>query len=75
MGHSLSFGQADAACVVAPDTALADACATALGNRIASAGTIQEALDWLAGLPGLIGALVVVGEHMGAWGRIELVPL
>lgn len=75
VGHSLSFGQADAACVVAPDTALADACATALGNRIASAGTIQEALDWLAGLPGLIGALVVVGEHMGAWGRIELVPL
>ena len=75
VGHSLSLGQADAACVVAHDTALADACATALGNRVSSAAGIQEALNWLTGLPGLTGALVVVGEHMGAWGQIELVPL
>ena len=75
VGHSLSFGQADAACVVAADTALADACATALGNRVKSASDIQGALDWIGGIPGLTGALVVVGEHLGAWGHIELVPL
>ncbi|MEJ2092851.1 MAG: UPF0280 family protein [Syntrophobacterales bacterium] len=75
VGHSLSHGQADAACVVAHDTALADACATALGNRVTGAAAIQEALDWVTGLPGLTGALVVVGEHMGAWGHLELVPL
>jgi ApbE superfamily uncharacterized protein (UPF0280 family) len=75
VGHSLSLGQADAACVVAADTALADACATALGNRVTSASDINEALDWLGGIPGLTGALVVVGEHLGAWGHIELVPL
>ena len=75
VGHSLSLGQADAACVVAHDTALADACATALGNRVASAAAIQGALDWVGGIPGLKGALVVVGEHLGAWGQIELVPL
>lgn len=75
VGHSLSLGQADAACVVAADTALADACATALGNRVTKATDINEALDWLGGIPGLSGALVVVGEHLGAWGRIELVPL
>ncbi|MEJ2070844.1 MAG: UPF0280 family protein [Syntrophobacterales bacterium] len=62
VGHSLSHGQADAACVVAHDTALADACATALGNRVSNAAAIQEALDWLTGLPGLTGAVVVVGE-------------
>lgn len=75
VGHSLSFGKADAACVVAADTALADACATALGNRVSSASAIHEALDWIAGIHGLTGALVVIGEHMGAWGHIELVPL
>ncbi len=75
VGHSLSLGRADAACVVAADTALADACATALGNRVTDASTINEALDWIGGLPGLTGALVVVGEHLGAWGQIELVPL
>lgn len=75
VGHSLSLGRADAACVVAPDTALADACATALGNRVTDAAAINEALDWVGGIPGLTGALVVVGEHLGVWGRIELVPL
>jgi len=75
VGHSLSLGRADAACVVAADTALADACATALGNRVTDASAINEALNWLGGIPGLTGALVVVGEHLGAWGHIELVPL
>jgi ApbE superfamily uncharacterized protein (UPF0280 family) len=75
VGHSLSFGRADAACVVAADTALADACATALGNRVIAAAAIPEALAWLETVPGIDGAAVVVGEHLGAWGRIELVPL
>ncbi len=75
VGPSLSLGRADAACVVAADTALADACATALGNRVPEAAAINAALAWLAGIPGLHGAVVVVGEHLGAWGDIELVPL
>jgi uncharacterized protein len=75
VGHSLSFGRADAACVIATDTALADACATALGNRVPAAAAMNEALDWLAAIPGLKGAVVIVGEHLGAWGEIELTPL
>ena len=75
VGPSLSFGRADAACVVAEDAALADACATALGNRVPDAAAVNEALDWLGGIPGLTGAVVIVGEHLGAWGHIELVPL
>ncbi len=75
VGHSLSLGRADAACVVAPDAALADACATALGNRVAEASAIQAALDWIAAIPGLVGAVVIVGERLGAWGDLELVPL
>ena len=53
VGPSLSSGRADAACVVAADTALADACATALGNRVPEAAAINAALEWLAGVPGL----------------------
>jgi ApbE superfamily uncharacterized protein (UPF0280 family) len=75
VGHSLSFGRADAACVVAGDVALADACATALGNRVPDASAVNEALDWLGGIPGITGAVVIVGEHLGAWGQIELVAL
>ena len=75
VGHSLSLGRADAACVVAPDAALADACATALGNRVASASDIDAALKWLEDIPGVTGAVIIVGERLGAWGKLEVVPL
>jgi uncharacterized protein len=75
VGPSLSFGRADAACVVAGDAALADACATGLGNRVPDGSAVNEALEWLAGIPGITGGVVIVGEHLGAWGQIELVPL
>jgi hypothetical protein len=75
VGHSLSFGQADAACVLAPSAALADACATALGNRVSNATAINPALEWVAEVPGIIGAVVIVGDKLGAWGRVELTPL
>jgi ApbE superfamily uncharacterized protein (UPF0280 family) len=75
VGHSLSFGRADAACVVAPAAALADACATALGNRVPDPGAIAPALKWTATIPEILGAVVIVGEQLGAVGRLELVPL
>jgi ApbE superfamily uncharacterized protein (UPF0280 family) len=75
VGHSLSFGVADAVCVVAPDPALADACATALGNRVADAAAIPQALEWIATISQVRGALIVVGKHLGVWGHLELVPL
>jgi hypothetical protein len=75
VGHSLSFGRADAACVLAPSAALADAAATALGNLVQDAGSIAAALDWAAQAPELLGAVVIVGDKLGAWGRVELLPL
>jgi len=75
VGHSLSFGRADAACVVAPDAALADAAATALGNRVQDAGAIPAALEWIAGMPEILGAVIIVGDKLGVRGRVELVPL
>lgn len=73
IGPSLSFGRADAAIVLAPSAALADAAATALGNRIQTADDIERALAFIKHLPCLLGAAVVVGENLGAWGEIELV--
>ncbi len=75
VGHSFSFGRADAACVVAREAALADAAATALGNRVPDAGAIAAALDWVANVPEILGAVVIVGEKLGAWGEVELIPL
>jgi ApbE superfamily uncharacterized protein (UPF0280 family) len=72
VGHSLSFGKADAAVIIAPDASLADACATALGNRVRTADDIEEALGFARSVPGVTGALVIIGDALGAWGSIEL---
>ena len=75
VGPSVSFGAADAAVVVAPDAALADACATALGNRVRSRGDLEPALGWALGIEGVRGALVIVGDTFAAQGRVKMVPL
>jgi len=73
VGPSLSFGKADAAIVLADSAALADAAATALGNRIQTADDIPAALEHVQTIPGLLGAAVVIGDHFGAWGELEVV--
>ena len=75
VGHSTSFGKADAAVVVSYDACLADACATRLGNEIKSARDIEAALDTIYKIDGVVGALAVVGSKCGAVGEIELVNL
>lgn len=75
VGHSRSGGQADAATVVAEDTALADAIATAMANRVGSPQDCQAAVNWAAELGDIIGAVAICGETMAAWGEIDLEPL
>jgi ApbE superfamily uncharacterized protein (UPF0280 family) len=75
VGHSLSTGSADAVCVLSRSCALADAVATAIGNRIHSPRDIKPAIAHGKRLDGVLGIVVVAGREMGAWGQIELVPL
>ncbi len=73
VGHSLSAGSADAVCVIAPSCALADAAATAIGNRIHSSRDIKAAIDFGKSIPGIHGIVAVVNRELGAWGAVELV--
>ena len=75
VGPSLSLGVAHAACVVAKSAALADAAATAVGNAVKAEGEVGKALDVAKSIPGVLGAVVISGEKLGAWGQIELVRL
>jgi ApbE superfamily uncharacterized protein (UPF0280 family) len=72
VGPSVNFGKADAAVVLAPDAALADAAATALGNRVRSGGDLEPALAWALGIEGVRGALVVLGGQFAARGEVRL---
>lgn len=72
VGHSLSFGKADAAVVIHPDASVADACATALGNIVKIPKDIEGALSYINKIPKIHGALVICGEALGAIGDIEI---
>ena len=75
VGHSLSHGRADAVCVVADSCADADAAATAIGNRVAGQKDIPEAIAFGRGIKALAGLVIIVGDKIGMWGDLEVVPL
>lgn len=74
VGHSASLGRADAAVVFSPDAAIADAVATALGNRVRAAADIEGALDWALSRPRVTGAAAILGDRMGLRGAVRLAP-
>lgn len=74
VGPSLSLGSAHAATVVARSGALADAAASVLGNRVHDDGDLLQALEAAMAIPGVLGAVAVIGETMGAIGDVVLAP-
>jgi uncharacterized protein len=75
VGHSLSFGKADAVTVVSRDAALADAAATALGNLVQTPRDINKALDFAPAIPLVDGALIIIQDKIGMWGDLELIAI
>src|SRR4030043_1676614 len=75
VGHSLSFGSADACIVLSRSTALADAAATAIGNRVKTTEDIDVAIEQAQAINGLAGIVVIKDDKIGMWGNVKLVPL
>ena len=75
VGHSLSLGSADAVIALSSSAALADAAATALGNIVKAVDDIPEAIEKARSIEGLRGVVIIVGDKMGVWGGVRIVPL
>jgi ApbE superfamily uncharacterized protein (UPF0280 family) len=75
VGHSLSLGRADAVIVLSASTALADAAATALCNTVKGTDDIPPAIEKAQSIEGLRGVVAIVGDKMGVWGKVKIVPL
>lgn len=75
VGHSLSLGAADAVSVISASCALADAAATAIGNRVHCTRDIESAIQWGRTIPEVDGILIIIGKQMGAWGRVQVIPV
>jgi ApbE superfamily uncharacterized protein (UPF0280 family) len=73
VGHSKSFGRADAVCVIARDTAVADAAATALCNRVERTADVDQVVEAAAEDEDILGIIAVMGERLGIWGNVEIV--
>jgi ApbE superfamily uncharacterized protein (UPF0280 family) len=72
VGHSLSYGNADAVIALSALTALADAAATAVGNMVKDVCDINRAMEFAKGIDGLDGIVVIKGSDMGVWGKVRL---
>jgi len=75
VGHSLSFGKADAVCILSKSAALSDAAATAVGNIVQERKDIEWGLERGKEIEGVLGTLIIVGEKMGVWGNVKLTRL
>ena len=72
VGHSISYGKADAVVVLSQSATLADAAATAIGNLIVQPGDIPKGIEFAKGIDGLKGLLIIVDDKVGLWGEVKI---
>jgi len=73
IGPSLSFGKADAVCVISKFATLADAAASAIGNKVKSKKDIKPALDFGIKIKGVSGIIIIMGNELGVIGDVEFI--
>ncbi len=73
LGHSLSFGNADVALVMADDAVLADALATALGNEVVSPDSLGHCFDKVKKVSGFRAGLAMIDGRTATCSRLPRV--
>ncbi len=72
VGHSLSFGKADAVVAVSKSATLADAVATAIGNIICLPDDIPTGISFARNIKGLLGVIIIKDDKIGIWGKLKI---
>lgn len=72
VGHSLSYGQADAVVALSSSATLADAAATAIGNLVKQSDDIPNGIELAKDIEGLKGVLIIKDDKMGIWGEVKI---
>ncbi|MFC1708627.1 UPF0280 family protein [Candidatus Omnitrophota bacterium] len=72
IGHSLSFGKADAVAVLSKSTLLADAAATKIGNLIKTKEDIPQGIKFAKKVEGIKGVVIIKDDKMGVWGDVSI---
>jgi len=66
----MSLGECDLATVIAKDTALADAAATAAANLVKTVDDIDPALENIFSIKGVDGVMIVKDARVGLAGKL-----
>jgi ApbE superfamily uncharacterized protein (UPF0280 family) len=72
VGHSLSFGKADAVVTISRSPTFADATATAIGNTIVRAEDIERGIEFASSIEGLLGAVIIKDDKIALWGKVKI---
>jgi len=72
VGHSLSYGKADAVVVLSQSAILADAAATAIGNLVSQPSDITSGIEFGKGIKGLKGVVIIKDDNIGLWGEVKV---
>lgn len=72
LGHSFSYGSADAVTIIAASAAMADATATAIANVVKAASDIERGIECAREMA-VDGVLIVMDDRLGAWGQVEII--
>jgi len=71
VGHSLSFGVADACMIACHSGAMADACATAFCNRVKNQEMVSEVTEKALKVPEILSVVIIAGDKVGLGGTLE----
>lgn len=72
VGPSLSFGISDAVMVACRSTPLADALATAFGNKITSPDVLEQVLNFSEDFPEILSLVIICMDKAGIRGTFEV---
>ena len=75
VGHSFSFGKADAVVISCCDTALADALATSVCNIIKTPDDLEKAGRFMAQFTEILSAVIIIEDRVYASGCFEVLPV
>ena len=73
LGHSFSFGRADAVVALAHSAALADASATAIGNQVKEVSDVKKGIEFSKRIDGLKGVVIIKDDKMEVYGKVRIV--
>lgn len=72
VGPSLSYGKADAVVVIAENVLIADAFATAFGNKVKSPNDVEKVISQAEKYPEILSLLIICEDKIGVKGEFEI---